>query len=119
MQELHNDDRLEYNNKGIPRIKRYVSESKGIPLRDVWTDILSLQRSEKLGYATQKPVELIERFVKLYSNEGSNCLDIFAGSGTLGRACINTDRNYLLIDKNEKAKKIFDSDIKNTILQFT
>lgn len=119
MQELHDDNRLEYNSKGIPRIKRYVSESKGIPLRDVWTDIRSLQGPEKLGYATQKPVELLERFVKLYSNEKSNCLDIFAGSGTLGRACINTNRNYILIDINENGKKIFESNIKNTILKFT
>jgi adenine specific DNA methylase Mod len=119
MQELHNDNRLEYNNKGIPRIKRYINESGGIPLRDVWTDIRSLQGPEKLGYATQKPVELLERFIKLYSNEGSNCLDIFAGSGTLGRACINTNRNYLLIDINEKGKTLFDQTTANTILKFT
>lgn len=119
MQELHNDNRLEYNSRGIPRIKRYVNESSGIPLRDVWTDIRSLQGSEKLGYATQKPVELIERFVKLYSNENSNCIDIFAGSGTLGRACINTNRNYILIDINNKGKEIFESNNKNTILKFT
>lgn len=119
MKKLHDDNRLEYNSKGVPRIKRYVSESKGIPLRDTWTDINSLQGPEKLDYATQKPVKLIERFVTLYSNENSNCIDIFAGSGTLGRACKNTNRNYILIDINEKGKKIFESNIKNTILKFT
>jgi len=117
MQLLHDDDRLEYNKTGIPRIKRYVNESSGIPLRDVWSDINSLQGNEKLGYATQKPVELLERFVKLYSNENSNCLDIFAGSGSFGRACINTNRNYLLIDINQSGKELFDSN-NNNIYKF-
>ena len=31
----------------------------------------------------------------MYSNEKSVCLDIFAGSGTLGRACINLNRDWL------------------------
>ena len=34
-------------------------------------------------------------------------MDIFAGSGTLGRACINKNRNYILFDINDDGKKIF------------
>jgi adenine specific DNA methylase Mod len=119
MQELHNSNRLEYNSAGIPRIKRYLHESGGIPLKDVWNDISTIQMNEKLDYATQKPVALLERIVNLYSNENSNCLDIFAGSGTLGRACLNTNRFYTLIDMNEKGKEIFEISKQNTILKFT
>jgi DNA modification methylase len=113
MENLHNDNRLSYNKKGIPRIKRFLDEMDGIPLRDLWTDISNTQRKEKLDYATQKPVKLLERIVKLYSNEGDICMDIFAGSGTLGRACINQKRKYLLMDINEDGKTIFEESILN------
>ena len=107
MEELHNDNRLQYNNNGIPRIKRFLDEMSGIPLRDVWCDINNTQIGEKIDYATQKPVKLLERIVQLYSNENDLCLDIFAGSGVLGRACINLNRKYMLMDINEKGKEIF------------
>lgn len=111
MQELHDDNRLEYNKKGIPRFKKYLSEMKGIPVRDLWTDINQIQSGEKLDYATQKPVKLLERIVKMYSNSGDLVVDPFAGSGTTGRACLKLNRNYVLIDINEKAKKIFEESI--------
>ena len=84
---------------------------EGIPLRDLWCDINNTQSGEKLKYATQKPVKLLERILELYSDENDYCLDIFAGSGTLGRACINKNRKYLLLDINEEGKKIFESSI--------
>jgi len=65
MKELHDTNRLEYNSKGIPRIKRYLHESGGVPLKDVWTDISTIQNPEKTDYATQKPVALLERIVNL------------------------------------------------------
>lgn len=107
MQQLHNENRLEYNKDGIPRIKRFLDEMDGIPLRDVWCDINNTQSGEKINYATQKPVKLVERIIDLYSNENNICLDIFAGSGTLGRACINKNRQYLLFDINNHGKQLF------------
>lgn len=112
MEELDKDHRLEYNKNNIPRIKRFLDEMEGIPLRDIWTDITNTQSGEKLNYATQKPVKLLERIVELYSNEGDTCLDIFSGSGTLGRACISKNRKYILFDINEKGKKLFMKSIK-------
>jgi site-specific DNA-methyltransferase (adenine-specific)/adenine-specific DNA-methyltransferase len=107
MEKLHNENRLEYNKEGIPRIKRFLDEMEGIPLRDIWTDISNIQNGEKIDYATQKPVKLLERIIKLYTNENDICLDIFAGSGTLGRACINTNRQFILFDINIKGKEVF------------
>lgn len=108
MEALHEDNRLEYNDKGIPRIKRFVDEMEGIPIRDTWDDISSIQNGEKTKYATQKPIKLLERIVSLYSAEGDLCLDPFAGSGTLGRACHNLKRDYVLFDINPEAKEVFD-----------
>ena len=107
MEVLHNENRLEYNKDGLPRIKRFLDEMEGIPLRDIWCDISNIQNNEKLNYATQKPVKLVERIIELYTNENDLCLDIFAGSGTLGRACINKKRKYILFDINIKGKEIF------------
>lgn len=119
MQSLHNDNRLEYNINGIPRIKRYFHEMNGIPFKDVWTDISSIQGNEKIDYATQKPVKLLERLLDLYTDEQDLCLDIFAGSGTTGRACLNKNRKYILIDINQKGKEVFESELLKTMYKFT
>ena len=116
MIKLDKDNRLCYNKSNIPRIKRFLDEMNGIPLRDVWCDINNTQMGEKLNYATQKPVKLLERIINLYSNENDLCLDIFAGSGTLGRACININRKYLLFDINEHGKQIFTQSITPSVI---
>ena len=53
-------------------------------------------------HPTQKPTPLFETLIKTYTNEGEIVLDNCAGSGTTGIACINTNRNYILIEKEQK-----------------
>ena len=53
----------------------------------------------KYVHPTQKPVALFEYLIKTYTNEGDTVLDNCAGSGTTGVACKNTNRNYILIEK--------------------
>ena len=53
-------------------------------------------------HPTQKPVALFEYLIKTYTNEGDLVLDNCAGSGTTGVACINLNRNYILIEKEPK-----------------
>jgi site-specific DNA-methyltransferase (adenine-specific) len=107
MKELHDDNRLQYNSKGVPRIKRFLKEMDGIPIRDVWNDICNTQSGEKLDYATQKPVKLLERILSMLTEECDLVLDPFAGSGTTGRAAINLNRNYILFDISEKGRNEF------------
>lgn len=52
-------------------------------------------------HPTQKPVALFEYLIRTYTNEGEAILDNVAGSGTTAIACINTNRNYILIEKDE------------------
>ena len=59
---------------------------------------------EKL-HPTQKPVAICEWLIKTYSNEGDTILDFCMGSGSTVIACINTNRNYIGIEKD---KDIFD-----------
>src|SRR6185312_13260849 len=76
----------------VPQLKRYLDEQRGRPLGDVWTDIppLNSQAQERLGYPTQKPVQLLERILRLASNEGDVVLDPFAGCGTTIDAAQNS-----------------------------
>jgi len=111
MQNLHDANRLEYNASGIPRFKKYMEEMSGIPIRDLWTDITQIQHNEKLDYATQKPIKLLERIIEIYSNDGNIVLDAFAGSGTTGRACILKNRKYILLDINEHGKRLFEQSL--------
>ncbi len=53
-------------------------------------------------HPTQKPVLLLEYLIKTYSNEGNLILDNCAGSGTTGLAAKNLNRNFILIEKEEK-----------------
>ena len=58
--------------------------------------------TERGIHPTQKPVALFEYLIKTYTNEGETVLDNCAGSGTTAIACLNTNRNYILMEKEEK-----------------
>lgn len=53
-------------------------------------------------HPTQKPVALMEYLIKTYTNAGDTVLDNCMGSGTTGVACVNTGRNFIGIEKDEK-----------------
>lgn len=68
-------------------------------------------------HISQKPLSFIEKLITNSSNEGEICLDLFSGSGTLAEACINTNRDFIIIEKNpndfEKGKKRVEEIFKN------
>jgi site-specific DNA-methyltransferase (adenine-specific) len=107
MAELDRQGLLLYSRTGMPYRKRYLDESKGVPLLDVWTDIdmvRGIKKGERLGYATQKPLPLLERIISASSNPGDIVLDPFCGCGTavhaahaLGRRWIGIDITHLAI----------------------
>lgn len=53
-------------------------------------------------HPTQKPVELLEYIIELLTNKEDTVLDTFAGSGSTGKACENTGRNCILIERDKK-----------------
>lgn len=75
--------------------------------------------TQKGFHPTQKPIALMEYLVKTYSNEGDLVLDFTAGSGTTAIACINTKRNYLLIEKEQKYFDIINKRIEEHRQQIT
>ena len=58
--------------------------------------------SQRGLHPTQKPVKLFEWLIKTYSHEGMTVLDNCAGSGTTAIACLNTKRNFILIERDER-----------------
>lgn len=68
---------------------------------------------ERVGHPTQKPLEIIRRFVKSLSYPDSIVLDFFAGSGTTGRVCIEEKRNCILCDNDEQSRKFFAEHLRN------
>ena len=75
-------------------------ENSGVPMHDVWHDInfLAPTGKERLGYATQKPVALLERIIKTSSNEGDVVFDPFCGCATTVEAAHKLGRKWIGID---------------------
>ena len=86
---------------------------KGKNPTNVWEiGRLNGNSKERVGHPTQKPIEIIERFVKALSYQGSTVLDFFAGSGTVGRVCANEKRNCLMCDSSSTSIDYFNKHIK-------
>ncbi len=85
--------------------QRMKGQDKKVP--DHW-DIPALNNmaSERVGYPTQKPLELLERIVRSSCPEGGLVADFFCGSGTTGVAAKNLGRRYLLCDASADAVEI-------------
>ena len=78
-----------------------------------WHTIVPTNGKEKTGYPTQKPLGIIERIVKVHSNENDIVLDFFAGSGTIGEASIRNNRRFILVDSNPKSIEVIKSRLTN------
>lgn len=85
---------------GMPMLKRYLDEQKGVPLQDVWTDVKPIHNisGDRLGYPTQKPVELVRRIIQSSSNKGDVVFDPFCGCGTTIYAAEELERKWIGCD---------------------
>lgn len=118
---------LEDCNMKWSRPKQYLDGDKGVnPAR---TSHKLNRAIEKTGYPrqvldfpnpnaevfhpTQKPVALMEYLIRTYTNESETVLDNCMGSGTTGVACINTNRNFIGIEKDANYFAIAESRINN------
>lgn len=84
------------------------------------TSIISIPKEHcngKFFHPTQKPVELMEWLIRTYTNEGDIVLDNCMGSGSTGVACVNTNRKFIGIEKEEKYFDIAKARIKESILK--
>jgi DNA modification methylase len=109
MKQLIAEGKVAIPPKGsTPRYKRYLDESKGLPVGTVWDDInpINSQAKESLGYPTQKPLPLLERIIQTSSNPNDIVLDAFCGCGTALVAAENLDRQWIGIDVSPTACRV-------------
>jgi len=81
--------------------KRYEQKTTG------YLDNVLYFEGDNLGgveryHPTQKPVNLLEFLIRVYTNIGDTVLDNTMGSGSTGVACVNTGRNFIGIEKEQK-----------------
>ncbi|MGZ3727417.1 MAG: DNA-methyltransferase [Pseudobdellovibrio sp.] len=91
-----------------------ASKKNGVPMGDVWEiPFLNPKAKERVSYPTQKPVLLLEKIIRLVTDEGDLVLDPFCGSGTTPVAAKLLKRNFIGIDCNPSAVKIAKQRLEN------
>ena len=97
-------DRIPYMAPGLVGPEK---AARGKTPTDVWWHtIVPTNGKEKTGYATQKPLGILERIVKVHSNPGDLVLDFFAGSGTTGEAAAKHGRRFIMVDNSPEAIRV-------------
>lgn len=97
-------DRIPYMSPGLVGAEKTARGKT--PTDAWWQTIVPTNGKEKTCYATQKPIKILERIVRVHSNIGDTVLDFFAGSGTTGEAAAKAERRFMLIDQNPEAIRV-------------
>jgi site-specific DNA-methyltransferase (adenine-specific) len=97
-------DRIPYMAPGLVGPEK---AARGKTPTDVWWQtIVPTNGREKTGYATQKPLAVLERIVRVHTRPGATVLDFFAGSGTTGDAAARHGRGFVLVDQSRDAVRV-------------
>ena len=104
-------ERIKNNFKGVEsgvwgKMKEYTptkDEKLRYPVSVLNFNMQNAECNQKFRvHPTQKPVALFEYLIKTYTNEGDLVLDNCAGSGTTAIACLNTKRQFIVMEKEQK-----------------
>src|SRR4029077_18677545 len=84
---------------------------EGRKLGSVWTDCPAMSANtpltrETTGYPTQKPLRLLDRIVRIATDEGGRVLDPMCGSGTTVVAALAAGRKAVGIDQSPIACRV-------------
>ena len=100
LQKMDEEGDLEFANNKVYRKHRLKD---GMPANNLWLDIPPALGNERTGYPTQKPIALLERIIKISSNEGDIVLDPFCGCATTCVAAERLQRQWIGVDISQKA----------------
>jgi DNA modification methylase len=105
IEEMDKLGKLYFTKNGKPRRKNFLDDYQGTEIDNIWSDITPVgqNKSEVIGYPTQKPEALLERIIKASSNEGDVVLDCFVGGGTTVAVAQKLNRNWIGIDQSPSA----------------
>lgn len=91
--------------KYIADFNKYDKDWKN-PSQHIYFNRVIGNSKENVPHPTQKPVKLLEHFIKTYTDENDTVLDFTMGSGSTGVACLQTNRNFIGIELDEEYYKI-------------
>lgn len=115
-EELVKDNRIWFGQNGnaMPRLKRFLSEvQQGIVPKTIWTidevgdnsegkrELKKVTNFDEAIFTTPKPERLIERIIKLSTNEGDIVLDAFLGSGTTCAVAHKLRRQWIGLENGD------------------
>jgi adenine-specific DNA-methyltransferase len=100
LEDLDRTDLIYWNSEGVPELKYYEDEAKGVYISDFWDDIdvINSMALEYQNYSTQKPEALLERIIRASSSAGDLVADFFCGSGTTGAVAERLGRRWIMSD---------------------
>jgi site-specific DNA-methyltransferase (adenine-specific) len=79
-----------------------------------WHGFIRDSKEDRYSHPTQKAQDVMQWCIENFSKEDNIILDPFAGSGTTGVACKNTNRNYILIEKEPEYVEIINKRLAST-----
>lgn len=116
LEALQLDNRIHFPAKGgSPRLKQYLDEHAGIEIGVTWDDVPALiAPTERTGLAGQRPLSLMERIIRMASNEGDRVFDPFCGSGTTLVAAHSLRRRWWGADNDPESCQLITARLAKT-----
>lgn len=87
-------------------IHQHYSPTFNLNKNNFIPDVLQFHKPNQRFHPTQKPTDLLEYLIKIYTNKNMVVLDNTMGSGSTGVACVNTNRNFIGMELDEDYFKI-------------
>ena len=119
------DNRIFWTRNGVPRLKKFLDSSEGMPASDLWADVQPLRswhRDEDVSYNTQKPEALLDRIIRASSSDNGLIADFNGGSGTTAAVAEKLGRRWITTDLGKPAcmimrKRLIDQGAKPFLYQ--
>ena len=106
LERLDSEGAIIWRGDKPPLRKSYAADYAGKSLSNLWLDIKLPPKGENCGFQTQKPLALLERIIKIGTDEGHTVFDPFCGSGTTLLAAKRLNRKGIGVDIEEEAVRI-------------
>jgi len=103
------------NGSGFAGMRKEITSHLALPSNHLHIPQKSNQYTIEKKHSAVFPVALSSFFIKAFSDEGDTILDCFGGSGTVAISCIETNRNYIIIEKEKANVKLINKRIKMKI----
>ncbi|NLR68539.1 site-specific DNA-methyltransferase [Chitinophaga varians] len=102
LKKIDAEGNLGWSSNDVPFRKLRPEDDKGNPIGNIWDDIslINSQAQERVGYPTQKPIDLLKRIILASTEPGDLVFDCFMGSGTTQVAAMELGRKFIGADIN-------------------